>query len=471
MKKEKSIVRIMLQSLAMAVVFGIAMIVLKKQLLQNGQEGIWNVIYSLLFADISKAGTKGLGIFYVIQTVFLNGLQLTIVPLVFTSLTLAVSSITEVKKLGRIAGKTALGFLLLYGLGCLFSGTMALTAVKTGVFKVIEGIVSDTSNIVEVESANPMSIITTMVPNNLTAAFSNNQGVLAVVFVAIIVGLCINQLGKKIPVFVNLVEEVNKIVEVCINLLINKAGPIAVFAMISRAFAIYGIERIRPIVVYILVTIAVLMVYLFLGYPLVIMATTKLNPIYFMKKIFKVGLFAFTTGSSAATLPINRKTNVEELGINEEVADFTLPLGMTINMNGTAIMHVIGTVFIATAAGFHVRVSDVVLMSLIAIAASAGTPAIPVAGSILLFTVLNGTGFINDSSLMIYSLILAVNKPVELFLTSLNVVGDACTALMVAHSEGELDTDMYYDHKTYVDTNTGNDCKAEIVSEAVNEAI
>ena len=115
---------------------------------------------------------------------------------------------------------------------------------------------------------------------------------------------------------------------------------------------------------------------------------------------------------------------------------------------GTAIMHVIGTTFIATVAGYHVTFTDLLMMSLLAIMASAGTPAIPAAGSVLLLTVVTGMGYTNDIAMMTYALILAINKPVEMVLTSLNVVGDASVALMVANSEGDLDKDIYYDRKS-----------------------
>jgi Na+/H+-dicarboxylate symporter len=185
------------------------------------------------------------------------------------------------------------------------------------------------------------------------------------------------------------------------------------------------------------------------GYPIFIAITTKLNPIIFMKKMTKVALIAFSTASSSPALPLNLKTNTEELGISNEIANFVLPLGMTINMNGTSIMHVIGTIFIATVSGYNVTIPNLLMMSMLSILAAAGTPALPAAGTVLLFTVLNGMGYVNETALITYSLILAINKPVEMVLTMLNVVGDAATSLIVANSENELDKDIYYDRKVY----------------------
>eukprot|EP00130_Batrachochytrium_dendrobatidis_P008618 XP_006683493.1 hypothetical protein BATDEDRAFT_93254 [Batrachochytrium dendrobatidis JAM81] len=415
-KKQKSgnsIVRVMLIALGAAFISGIIFMYLRSTLISNGNEEIWNIINALLFQDITEEGAKGLGLLYIIGTFFLNGLQLVIVPLVFTSLILAVGSITDLKKLGRIAYKTVGGFFGLYVAGCIVAGIVALTAKNSGLFQIsTSNITGDTANIVEITSANPMSILIAMVPQNILAAFSNNGSILAVVFVACVVGVLMNMLGEKAKYLKKLTEEANDLISLAIDIIINKLGPIAIYSLITRAFALYGLEQMTPVLSYIVLTIVTLLFFLTVGYGAIVAITTRLNPFIFLKKTFKVGLFAFSTVSSAATLPLNKKTNTEELGIKENVADFVLPLGMTINMN-----------------------------------ASAGTPAVPAAGSILLFTVLNGMGYVNEVALTTYALILAINRPVEMILTSLNVVGDATTSLMVAHSEKEINKNIYYDRE------------------------
>ena len=168
-----------------------------------------------------------------------------------------------------------------------------------------------------------------------------------------------------------------------------------------------------------------------------------INPIKFVNKIGKVALFGFSTSSSAATLPLNTKTTVEELGVSEDIASFILPLGMTINMNGTAIMQVIAAIFIATSAGYDVTIGNIIVIGLLALIASIGTPAAPGAGAIILFTVLTGMGYQNDAAVLAYSLILAINRPIEMLVTSLNVVGDAATAVYVSKSENNLNEEIY----------------------------
>ena len=156
-----------------------------------------------------------------------------------------------------------------------------------------------------------------------------------------------------------------------------------------------------------------------------------------------MAVFGFSTSSSAATLPLNIKVCTEDFGVDESIASFVLPLGMTINMDGTAIMQVVATVFIAGCAGYTVTPAQLVVVALLALLASVGTPAARGAGAVILFTILSGAGFVNDSALLAYSLILAINRPIEMLVTSLNVVGDAVASICVAKSEGLLNEEKF----------------------------
>ena len=228
-----------------------------------------------------------------------------------------------------------------------------------------------------------------------------------------------------------------------LNFIVNKFGPVAVFMLLSRTFATYGIDYLKPAAAYVVLTVALLLAYLFIGYPLYIFFATKMNPIAFIKKIFKVVVFGFSTSSSAATLPLNTETNVKELGVDKQIASFVLPLGMTINMDGTAIMQVVATLFIAGCGAYDVTAFQLVIIMVLALIASMGTPAAPGAGAVILFTILSGVGFTGEQALIAYSLILAINRPIEMLVTSLNVTGDAVTAIAVAKSEGKLDEEAY----------------------------
>ncbi|MGL5351993.1 MAG: dicarboxylate/amino acid:cation symporter [Clostridium sp.] len=428
-------------ALVIGLIAGASFIFLREYLNGNGKESLWNTINSLLFQDItSPDGLKSIGLFYIIGQLFINSLQLVIVPMVFTSIALAMCRITDSKKLGRISYKTILGFLATSLFSLVLAGIFGLTANKLGLFNVN---ISDISASTGSTGNNPLLVLVQAIPNNITDAFSQNGKILSVVFVAVVTGLCINSLGDEISILKKVLEDINKIITVFLTFVISKFGPVAIFVLITRTFAIYGIEHLKPALAYVITVIIALLIFLVFGYALFIFITTGLNPVIFIKKISKVALFGFSTSSSASTLPLNTRTTVEELGVNEEIASFVLPLGMTINMNGTAIMQVIAAIFIASSAGYDVTISSILIISILALVSSVGTPAAPGAGAIILFTVLTGMGYQNDAALLAYSLILAINRPVEMLVTALNVVGDSATAVAVAKSENSLNVDIY----------------------------
>ena len=292
--------------------------------------------------------------------------------------------------------------------------------------------------------SNPLNVVLNIVPSNIAAAFSSNTAVLSVVFLAAAVGLCMNALPEeRTSLLKKLVTEANDIVVVFLNFVVTKFGPFAIFVLLTRTFASYGVHYLKPALAYVVVATLLLLLFLLVGYPLFVAVLAKQNPVVFIQKIANVAIFGFSTSSSAATLPLNQKTCVEGFGVDETIASFVLPLGMTINMNGTAIMQVVATVFIAGCAGYTVTLPQLVVIALLALIASAGTPAAPGAGAVILFTILSGVGFTNDGALLAYALILAINRPIEMLVTSLNVVGDAVTSICVAKSEGRLNERKY----------------------------
>ena len=427
-------------SLALGLVAGIGCIFLRESI--GADSSLWITLNNLLFQDISAEGaTNAIGVFYILGQLFVKALQLVIVPMVFTSIALAMCKISDTKKLGRISYKTILGFLSTSFFALLLAGVIGFIIKNMGLFTAnVENISAQAGN---ASSTNPLMIIVNAVPSNIAQAFSSNGSVLAVVFVAVVTGLCINALGDKIKMLTDLLEDVNSIITVFLSYIITTFGPFAIFVLITRTFAIYGVDNLKPALVYVVTTVIALLIFLVFGYAIFVGIGAKVNPIKFVKKIGKVALFGFSTSSSAATLPLNTKTVTEELGVSEDVASFILPLGMTVNMNGTAIMQVIAAIFIASSAGYDVTVTNIVIISLLALIASVGTPAAPGAGAIILFTVLTGMGYNNDAAILAYSLILAINRPIEMLVTSLNVVGDAATCVVVAKSEGMLDEEIY----------------------------
>ena len=438
-----SVVKKMMIALVGGLLVGIAFLLLREQLISSGNEGAWTILNKILFQDITaEDGVSAIGLFYIIGQLFMRGLQLAIVPLVLVSLSLAMCSISSSTKLGRIAGRTLIGFFLFYVCGAFLAGIVAYAVKSAGFFNVTlpSEAVTDAATL---DAFNPLATIVNAVPSNIASAFSSNNSILAVVVVAIIIGLCMNALGEKADPLKKVLESVNEVIQLYLTFLINKVGPIAIFCLISRTFAIYGTEYLAPAAAYIVAAMITLFVLVVTIYPIGIWVTTKMNPIQFIKKIAKVGVFGFSTNSSAACLPLNTRTCIDELGCSEEITSFVLPTGMTINMNGTTVMHMFAATFIATSAGIDVTPANLATIAFLSICAAMGCPAIPIAGTTLIVTILSGLGWTSDACMIAYALVVAINRPVEMALLPLNVIGDATVNVIVNAKEKELDKEKY----------------------------
>ncbi len=428
-------------ALVLGIICGIGMILVREQMTAAGNTEAWASINHLLFADISAAGNEqSIGLFYLVGQLFIRALQLVIIPMVFTSIVLAMLTISDSRRLGKISGKTLGYFLITTVISIILAACVGMLAYKGGAFTnselALEGAAGSTAS-------NPLMIILNAVPNNFAAAMTNNGGVLAAVVLAVAVGLCINSAPDKYPTLPKLCREISDLITVFLSFIVNKFGPVAIFCLITRTCASYGISYLRPAANYMILTTALLLLVLTAGYALFVKITTGVNPMNFVRKIARVAMFGFSTSSSAATLPLNMDCTTKQLGVSDEIASFVLPLGMTVNMDGTAIMQVIAALFIAGCAGYQVTLPTLVLIGLLAIIASIGTPAAPGAGAVILFTILSGVGFVNETALSVYALILAINRPIEMLVTALNVVGDSACAMAVAKSENALDLDVY----------------------------
>ncbi len=440
--KQNKFVRNMFIALIAGVVGGLGVMGLRESLVSGGNAAAWQTINNLLFRDITARGNeKALGLMYILGQMFIRSLQLIIVPMVFSSIILAINKITDMSQLRRISAKTLGWFLLTSVLGLAFAGFIGYAIYSTGLFSAsIQGLEGSAGK----AGSNPMAIILNIIPSNIVSVFSTNGSVLSIVFLAVAIGISMNILGdEKVSALKKLVQEVNDIIVVFLNYVVTTFGPVAIFMLLVRTFAAYGITYIKPAVAYMVVTTILLLAYLLIVYPILIKVGTGLNPITFVKKIMKVAIFGFSTSSSAAVLPLNLDTNVKEFGVKESVASFVLPLGMTVNMDGTAIMQVVATLFVAGCAGFEISLPQVFVIAALALVASVGTPAAPGAGGVILFTILSGIGLTSEPALLAYALILAINRPIEMLVTALNVVGDAVASICVAKSEGMLDEDVF----------------------------
>lgn len=443
-EKENSIVKRMITAVAAGFVVGFLLLFLREGLMASGKADIWNVVDAIFFQDVTATnGIEGLGLLYIIGQLFMRGLQMAIVPLVITSLSLAMCSLANPERLGKIAGKTFVTYLGFYIVAAALAGAAAYFVKSMGWFDVnLPG--EMVTEAVTMEGYNPLVTVVNAVPSNIFSAFSSNNEIISVVVVAIILGLSMTVLGEKTEPLRKVIENLNDVVQLFLNFLINKTGPFAIFCMITRTLAVYGIEYIKPTLVWIVTTIVVSLALVFTIYPIGILVTTGLNPIPFVKKSFKIGLFAAATNSSAATLPLNTQTCTEELGCSKEISSFVLPTGMTINMNGTTAMHMIAVTFIATAAGIDIKPSTLALAAFLSICTAMGTPAIPVAGTTMVYVVMTGLGMNSDLCMIGYSLVLAMNYLPGMAVITLNVIGDAATNVIVCFKEHALDKDAYY---------------------------
>lgn len=442
-KKKKNLVKEMFIAVIAGFIVGFICLFIKQGVTGTSAEGVWGVVEALLFQDItSTTSLQGLGLMYIIGQLFMHALQMMIVPLVLCSLSLALCSLADPQRLGKIAGRTLITYLCFYVVAAALAAAAAYGVKCAGFFNVtLPG--EEATTLATMDGYNPLVTVVNAVPTNWISAMSSNNTILSVVVIAVVIGLVMTLIPEKTQTLKKVLEDLNEVVQYFLNWLINTCAPVAIFCMITRALAVYGIEYILPTLAWIVTTIVVSLVLVCTIYPIGIFITTGLNPFKFMKKVAKVGMFAAACNSSAATLPLNTRTCIDELGCTEEISSFVLPTGMTINMNGTTAMHMCAVTFIGTAAGINVTPATLAMAAFLSICTAVGTPAIPVAGTTMVYVVMMGLGFNSELCLIGYSLVLAMNYLPGMAVITLNVIGDAATNVIVNFKEGVLNKDIY----------------------------
>ena len=363
--------------------------------------------------------------------IFKNLLLLIVVPLVFFSLVSGISSLSNMVKLGSIASKTV----LLYLLTTAFAVVIAIFFGWVFNISGYEGEV--TSFNAPSGEANLYDTVLKVFPNNIFGAFVENN-MLGIVFISILFGIALNLTDNLTDNLSKTFERLN-IVFMKIVLIIMSFAPIGVFCLMGSYVMDKGLNIFGDLIQYVLILIFVLLFHLFFTYSLVLKIFANLNPIIFFKKMRNVALFAFTTSSSAATIPVTLKTVTDELGVKKDVSSFVIPVGATINMDGTAIMQGLATMFIASTVGVDLSMIEYIQIVLLAMVASIGAAAVPSAGTITLALILSSLGLPLDA----IGLILAVDRILDMIRTSVNVSGDAAVACVVANSEQLLDKNIF----------------------------
>ncbi len=384
-------------------------------------------------------------------TIFINALKLIAVPLVLGSLITGVASLSDIRKLGRIGGKT-LGIYIGTTAVAITIGLVLANVIQPG--KAIPADVRDglmatySENVGDRQAAaqmvgerGPLQILVDMVPDNIFGSASDNRNMLQIVFFAIFFGIGLLQLPeKRAKPVLDFFHGINDVTIRLVDLIMLMA-PLGVFALIADMITTVSDGDLAKLMgllgalsVYCITVIIGLAIQTFGVYPALLRMFTSMNPLRFFSGIGKAQLVAFSTSSSGATLPVTIECCEENLGVSEEVSSFVLPLGATINMDGTALYQGVATIFIAQAVGMDLSMADQLNVILLAVMASIGTAAVPGAGIIMLIIILE-TVHVPSAGI---ALILGVDRILDMLRTVTNVTGDCTVATSIAASEGQL---------------------------------
>lgn len=382
------------------------------------------------------------GVFLVLGNGFVKLLKMLVVPLVFASLVTGVMSMGNSKKLGKVGFKTLTFYLLTTALAI----TVALTVgniIDPGV-----GLNVSNLDVAEVSGVANVPFTTTVlnfIPDNPIAAMANGDMIPIIVF-SMFIGLAIVKLGEGAEIVGNFFTQFNDIM-MSMTMSIMKVAPIGVFCLVAKTFSTLGAGAIISLFKYMLGVFLALGVQFFLVYMILLYVFTKLSPLKFIKKFSRVIAFAFSTSSSNATIPINIET-LEEMGVSRKISSFTIPLGATINMDGTAIMQGVAVVFAAQAFGVTLTPGDYLTVILTATLASIGTAGVPSVGLVTLAMVLSSVGLPTEA----IGLIMGVDRILDMTRTCVNISGDAVCTTIIAMQENEFDINVFNS-----ETNVEND--------------
>ncbi|MGR9116414.1 MAG: dicarboxylate/amino acid:cation symporter [Gammaproteobacteria bacterium] len=375
------------------------------------------------------------GVFHVIGTAFVNALKMLVVPLVTFSLICGVCGIGDVGILGRVGIKTFALYLLTTGMAVTLALVVAIVVAPGQGFE-RSGSLSEFT----VSEAPPLSeVFINIVPSNPVHAFAEGN-MLQIIFFVIFFAIAMLMSGEAGRQLAQMAEWLNEVMMKVVTLVMDFA-PIGVFFLIAKTFSEQGIGLIMPMLGYFLVVIACLLLHSLGTFSLLLWFMARLNPFIFMKKMRPAHIFAFSTASSNATIPITLQVAEKRLGIGNATAAFTVPFGATINMDGTAIMQGVATVFIANVYGIELSLVQYLTVIGMSVLASIGTAGVPGVGLIMLAMVFNQVGLPVEG----IGLILGVDRLLDMLRTTVNVTGDATVTCIVARGEQEIDERIFND--------------------------
>ena len=407
------------------------------------------ILFGLLMTSFSWGATFVGDWIAPFGTIFIRLLKLIAIPLIFTSLVKGIADLKDISSFRHIGVRTIL-FYISTTVAAITIGLLLVNTIRPGSGvspETIEELTStyaqDASLTSNIETATqqqqgPLSFLVEMVPDNIFAAFGNNALMLQVILFSILFGICMLLIEpKKAKPVSRLIDGLNEIVLKMVDLIMCIA-PYAVFALLAQIIVSSGnVEILQKLLMYGLTVVTGLTVMIAL-YLLIIYLTTGRSPRWFLSGIAPAQLLAFSTSSSAATLPVTMERVTDHLGVDNEVSSFVLPVGATINMDGTSLYQAVAAVFIAQALHFPMEFTDQLTIILTALLASIGSAAVPGAGMVMLVIVLESIGFPADKLAIGLALIFAIDRPLDMLRTVVNVTGDSMVSVVVAKSMGKL---------------------------------
>ncbi len=394
------------------------------------------VIVGVIFQQVYDGQPSGwlFSLVSALGTIFIRLLRMVIVPLIFTSIVSGVSSIGEGKNIGRLGLKTFL-YYITTSLCAILVGLTLTNLIQPGVGADIP--VAGDFNPQDLQSpGSPAEILIRMIPLNPIKAASGGD-MLGIIFFSIFLGVVITRLEPKSQKFLkNLFnsgfELMMKVTEYVIKLV-----PLGVFGLIVKATSATGFGLFETVGKYMLTVATGLSIHMLVTLPLIFYLFTRINPVYHFRAMASALITAFSTSSSNATLPLTM-TNVEKnAGVSNKISSFVLPMGATVNMDGTALYECAGVIFISQVLGLHLSLSQQFVVVLTALLASIGAAGIPSAGLVVIFIVTQAVGFRDVDVAVIIGTMLAVDRPLDMFRTMINVLSDSVGTVVIAKSEGE----------------------------------
>lgn len=389
---------------------------------------ILGVLCGILFPNASKY-------FSILGTIFLNLLKMIIVPLVLSSIIMGVVSASSTGAIGKLGLKTFL-YYISSTLLAILTGQLLVNIIKPGLYSKSIVLTAKKQLPALTNDFSVIDLITGIIPKNIFQSLSEGK-ILQIIFFAIIVGFFIGKLNNKPKqILTDFFDSVYKLMMKITDFVILLA-PVGIFGLIYQTISTSGTEVFKSLAMYFITVLGALLIHFFITLPLFLFIFTKKNPYSFMKKMITPLVTAFSTSSSSATLPLTIQSIERNAKVSPKISGFVLPLGATINMDGTALYECVAVIFIAQVTGIHLSFQQQLIVVATSLLASIGAAGIPMAGLVMMSIILKAVGLPLEG----VGLIIAVDRFLDMFRTATNVMSDSIGTFIIAHSENEIGLD------------------------------